>query len=69
MKNTLIGGLALILIVALICAAVMLGGWITMILWNWVIPALGGPKIGLWLGVGINLLSSHLFGRSYKLKE
>lgn len=65
-NDVLFGGLALILIVALICAIVALGGWITMILWNLVVPALGGAKIGFWMGVGINLLARWLFGRSTK---
>lgn len=38
-------------------------GYITMSLWNWLVPALfHGPEINLWQTFGIILLSKILFG-------
>jgi hypothetical protein len=42
---------------------VLLFGYITMILWNWLIPALfNGPVIHFWQALGLLLLSKILFG-------
>lgn len=72
MKNLLSGiaaGLGLaVLFCAIIFAIISFNAWILMILWNWVVPALGGPHIGFWLSMGVSLLSSALFG-SVKLKK
>jgi hypothetical protein len=38
-------------------------GWITMTLWNWLIPSLfNGPVIGFWQALGLLILSKILFG-------
>ncbi len=38
-------------------------GWITMLLWNWLVPALfNGPVIGFWQALGLLLLCKILFG-------
>jgi hypothetical protein len=42
---------------------VLLFGYITMILWNWLIPTLfNGPIIQFWQALGLLLLSKILFG-------
>ncbi|MBN1543078.1 hypothetical protein JW992_13130 [candidate division KSB1 bacterium] len=42
--------------------AVALIGWILMLLWNWLVPALfSGPVIGFWQALGLLLLSKILF--------
>ena len=35
---------------------------ILYVLWNWVIPAFGGPEISWWLALGISLLGGFIFG-------
>lgn len=62
-------GIALaILFAAILFGLVALGGAVTMVLWNWVVPALGGPKLGFWTAAGVNLLAAWLFGRSGSTK-
>jgi hypothetical protein len=42
---------------------VLLFGYITMILWNWLVPALfNGPVIHFWQALGLLLLSKILLG-------
>ena|SRR5688572_10601687 len=42
---------------------VLLFGYITMILWNWLVPAVfNGPLINFWQALGLLLLSKILFG-------
>jgi len=41
---------------------VMLFGWITMLLWNWLIPPIfNGPTISFFQGLGLLVLSKILF--------
>ncbi|MBL0741315.1 hypothetical protein [Chryseolinea lacunae] len=48
--------------VALGVLAVFLFGWVTMSLWNWLIPVLfAGPVITFWQAMGLLLLSKILF--------
>ena len=43
-------------------AAVALVGWITMSLWNWLVPDLfHGPEITFWKALGLLILSKILF--------
>jgi hypothetical protein len=43
-------------------AVVALIGWITMLLWNWLVPELfGGPAITFWQSLGLLLLTKILF--------
>ncbi len=43
--------------------AVGLFGWITMLLWNWLVPALfSGPVVTFWQALGLLVLSKILFG-------
>lgn len=45
-----------------VAALFFLGGWIVMLLWNWLIPTiLGLPFISFWQAIGITLLSGILF--------
>ncbi len=42
--------------------AVGLFGWVTMSLWNWLVPALfGGPMVTFWQALGLLVLSKILF--------
>ena len=42
---------------------VFLFGYITMILWNWLVPSVfNGPVINFWQALGLLLLSKILFG-------
>jgi hypothetical protein len=44
-------------------AAVGVFGFVTMTLWNWLVPAVfGGHAISFWQGLGILALSKILFG-------
>jgi hypothetical protein len=41
---------------------VMLFGWVTMTLWNWLIPSLfNGPVLNFWQALGLLILSKILF--------
>ena len=45
-----------------IAVAVFFVGWIVMLLWNALVPAIfGGPAIGYWQAVGLLVLSKILF--------
>lgn len=45
-------------------AAIALLGWVVMLLWNWLLPALfaGVQPVGYWQALGLLLLSKILFG-------
>jgi hypothetical protein len=60
--NTFIGAfLAFIGIIAVVAAIL---GLPLMLLWNWLMPTLFGlPLITFWQAIGINFLSSILFGK------
>ncbi len=48
-------------VIAIIGVAVL--GWVTMSLWNWLIPELfHGPLINYWQALGLFILSKILFG-------
>ncbi len=60
MKNKIIIIAKIIIGVPLVIFAL---GYITMYLWNWLVPTLfNGPAINLWQTFGIVLLSKILFG-------
>ena len=47
----------------LVALAALAFGWILMLLWNWLVPALfHGPVINFWQAIGILILSKMLFG-------
>lgn len=49
-------------IILIVLAAIFLVGWVTMLLWNWLIPELfKGPAITFWQALGLLLLSKILF--------
>lgn len=54
---------ALLIALAIIFAATCFGGWLVMLLWNAVVPAIwvGAPKLSFWVAVGVLLLCSILF--------
>lgn len=55
-------GLFVLKIVVVGVLAVTLLGWITMLLWNWLVPDLfNGPAITFWQALGLFLLSKILF--------
>lgn len=42
---------------------VLLFGWVTMWLWNWLVPTLfNGPVLNFWQALGLLVLSKILFG-------
>lgn len=52
----------ILLIIPLVAIAVAVFGWLTMILWNWLIPVLfGGPVVTFWQALGLLVLSKILF--------
>lgn len=55
----------IVLIILLFVCIVAVITWIEMLLWNWVVVALGGPKITFWQMFGLSLLISLL---TYKPK-
>lgn len=51
-----------VLFIPLIALAIALFGWVTMSLWNWLIPPLfNGPVITFWQALGLLVLSKILF--------
>jgi hypothetical protein len=58
----LVAGVLVLLGFALVFAMFCLYGWLVMLLWNAIIPALFGlSKITFWQAVGLNILCSFLF--------
>ena len=52
--------IASIILIALIC---FLSGWVTMLLWNWLIPAIFGlGTITFWQALGLIVLVKLVFG-------
>lgn len=52
----------IMLLIPLIALAIALFGWVTMSLWNWLIPQLfNGPVITFWQALGLLVLSKILF--------
>jgi hypothetical protein len=52
----------IVLFIPLIALAIALFGWVTMSLWNWLIPQLfNGPVITFWQALGLLVLSKILF--------
>lgn len=55
------GGMFLKCLVAII-AGIFFFGWITWLLWNWLVPVLfAGPVISFWQALGLLLLTKILF--------
>lgn len=53
---------AFLLVIFLLVLFVTIGGFIVMVLWNLVIPSLGGPAIELWQAIVLTFLIRFLFG-------
>lgn len=55
------GGMFLKCMVAVV-AGVLFFGWVTWLLWNWLVPVLfAGPVISFWQALGLLLLTKILF--------
>jgi hypothetical protein len=55
-------GMKFLACVALGLIAAFAFGWVTMALWNWLVPSLfGGPAVTFWQALGLLLLSKILF--------
>ena len=67
MKNSL----ELILsVIGILILAVILFGYPTMLLWNWLMPTIFNlPTITFWQSCGINLLASILFKPTINIKK
>ena len=68
MKNNILE--YILTIIGLLVLAVMLFGYPTMLLWNWLMPTIFNlPIIGFWQACGINLLASILFKPTINIKK
>ena len=57
-------------IIGILILAVILFGYPTMLLWNWLMPDLFSlPYITFWQACGINLLASILFKPTINIKK
>jgi hypothetical protein len=66
MKNSLEG---ILTIIGLLMLAIVLFGYPTMVLWNWLMPYLFNlPYITFWQACGVNLLASILFKPTINIK-
>lgn len=53
----------ILMILALVAIVLLLVGFVTMSLWNWLVPTLfNGPVISFWQAVGLFILAKLLFG-------
>ena len=57
-------------IIGLLILAVMLFGYPTLLLWNWLMPTIFNlPYITFWQACGLNLLASILFKPTINIKK
>lgn len=57
-------------IIGILILAVILFGYPTMLLWNWLMPTIFNlPTITFWQACGINLLASILFKPTVNIKN
>jgi len=57
-------------VIGILILAVVLFGYPTMLLWNWLMPDLFSlPYITFWQACGINLLASILFKPTINIKQ
>jgi hypothetical protein len=57
-------------VIGVLILAVMLFGYPTMLLWNWLMPTIFSlPNITFWQACGINLLASILFKPTINIKK
>jgi hypothetical protein len=66
--KSILGGVAFIALVLALAAA---GTWITMSLWNWIIPSIfsNAPELSFWQTYGLIALIDILFGGAKKLRK
>jgi hypothetical protein len=58
------------MLIGLLILTVILFGYPTMLLWNWLMPTIFNlPYIGFWQACGINLLASILFKPTINIKK
>lgn len=61
MENTKVeSAIKLIVVVVTVMPILMLGGWVTVKLWDWFVVPLGVTPLSLWWAVGINILAGHV---------
>jgi hypothetical protein len=60
----------ILMIAGILILTVMLFGYPTILLWNWLMPTIFNlPYIGFWQACGINLLASILFKPTINIKK
>ena len=60
----------ILMIAGILILTVMLFGYPTMLLWNWLMPTIFNlPTIVFWQACGINLLASILFKPTINIKK
>jgi asparagine N-glycosylation enzyme membrane subunit Stt3 len=68
MKNNILE--YILTIIGLLVLAVILFGYPTLLLWNWLMPTIFNlPYITFWQACGINLLASILFKSTINIKK
>ena len=68
MKNNILE--YVLTIIGLLVLAVILFGYPTLLLWNWLMPTIFNlPYIGFWQACGLNLLASILFKPTINIKQ
>jgi len=60
----------ILMIAGILILTVMLFGYPTMLLWNWLMPSIFGLKyITFWEAVGLNTIASILFKSNINIKK
>jgi hypothetical protein len=68
MKNNILE--YILTIIGLLVLAVILFGYPTLLLWNWLMPTIFNlPYITFWQACGLNLLASILFKPTINIKQ
>jgi hypothetical protein len=68
MKNNILE--QILTVIGLLILAVILFGYPTLLLWNWLIPTIFNlPYITFWQACGLNLLASILFKPTINIKK
>jgi hypothetical protein len=68
MKNNILE--QILTVIGLLILAVILFGYPTLLLWNWLMPTIFNlPYITFWQACGLNLLASILFKPTINIKQ
>ena len=60
----------IVMIIGLILLLVLIGPFLTMLIWNWVMPSLGFTQLAFWQACGVYWLCDLLFkSRNYNTKN